>query len=278
MSKIMVPIDFSENSIMALETALSVANELKSDLRMVYVTPRGQYAKGMGEIGSLDEHPQDKLEKLLSDYRQRYAVKGKFDYKLLTGNVAEELINVAKYDQVDMIVMGSHGVSGISKSWIGGNAYKLICNATCPVLVMRSGMEAATDIRRIAIPVNITKSSRRKIPQAASIAKLFNAKTIIIGMQSSSMLSIYYRIKTAVRQVVNYMHSVGVEVESTTMLKGKDNVGKLFEIVATQKAELVIIEAENTGSFFADRFRPELTSIINNSPCPVVVIPVEYKQ
>ena len=74
------------------------------------------------------------------------------------------------------------------------------------------------------------------------------------------------------------MHSVGVEVESTTMLKGKDNVGKLFEIVATQKAELVIIEAENTGSFFADRFRPELTSIINNSPCPVVVIPVEYKQ
>ena len=97
-------------------------------------------------------------------------------------------------------------------------------------------------------------------------------------MQSSSMLSIYYRIKTAVRQVVNYMHSVGVEVESTTMLKGKDNVGKLFEIVATQKAELVIIEAENTGSFFADRFRPELTSIINNSPCPVVVIPVEYKQ
>ena len=62
MSKIMVPIDFSENSIMALETALSVANELKSDLRMVYgglwsLSDRqeAEGSKGGLSYGSLDE-------------------------------------------------------------------------------------------------------------------------------------------------------------------------------------------------------------------------------
>ena len=61
------------------------------------------------------------------------------------------------------------------------------------------------------------------------------------------------------------------------MLKGKDNIGRLFETVAIKKADVVVIEAENTGAFFADRFRPELTSVINTSPCPVLVIPLEYK-
>ncbi|MBQ2322105.1 MAG: universal stress protein, partial [Bacteroidales bacterium] len=149
--------------------------------------------------------------------------------------------------------------------------------AKCPVLVIRQGMEQSNSFSRMAVPLNITKASRRKIPQTVRLAKIFGAKTIIVGMQSSSILSIYYRITTAIKQVEKYMKQNGVEVESTAMLKGKDNIGKLFEVISTKRADLVVVEAENTGAFFADRFRPELTSVINNSPCPVLVIPVEYK-
>ncbi len=274
--KIMVPIDFSENSILALETALGLANRLSSDLRMVYVTPSGgRYAKGLEDHTNSDEHPQDKLEKLLSDYRQQYAVKGKFDYKMLSGNIAEELINVAKYDQTDLIVTGSHGVSGLSKSWIGGNAFKVICNATCPVLVIRQGMTFDKNFRRIALPVTIKKSSRRMIPTAAGLAKLFSAKTIVVGMQSSRLKYIYNRITLSVSQIESYLKKKGVEVESSTMLVGKDNMGRLLEIINTQKADMVIMDITNSGSFFADRlFRPELTTIINNSPCPVLTVPI----
>ncbi len=279
MSKILVPVDFSENSILALKTALVLANKLKTDLRMVHIQPTSaHYASGLENHTNADEHPQDKLESLIKEYSQQYTASGRFDYYIGQGNVAEELINKVKYDNdVVLVVTGSHGVSGISQSWIGGNAYKLICNTTRPVLVIREGMTYNDDFKNIAIPINISKSSRRKIPQAVELVKLFKAQTIIIGMQTSSILSIYYRIKAAVKQVVNYLQQSGVTVASTTMLKGKDCIGSLFETVATQKADMMIVEAENTGAFFADRFRPELTSIINNSPCPVLVIPVEYK-
>lgn len=279
MSKILVPIDFSENSILALKTAIVIANKLKTDLRMIHIEPTGgHYASGLGDRLHIDEHPKDKLESLIKEYGQTYAVNGKFDYYIGQGNVAEELINKVKYDNdVTLVVTGSHGVSGISSSWIGGNAYKLICNTTRPVLVIREGMKYDNDFKNIAIPINITKSSRRKMPQAAGMVKLFNAQTTVIGMQTSSLLSIYYRIKTAVRQVVNYLQSNGITVSNTTMLKGKDCMGKLFETVQVQKADMMIIEAENTGAFFADRFRPELTSIINNAPCPVLVVPLVYK-
>ena len=279
MSKILVPIDFSENSILALKTAIVIANKLKTDLRMVHIEPvGGHYATGLGDHINIDEHPKDKLESLLKEYGQQYAVNGRFDYYMGQGNVAEELINKVKYDNdVILVVTGSHGVSGISKSWIGGNAYKLICNTTRPVLVIREGMTYNNEFTNIAIPINISKSSRRKMPQAAGMVKLFNAQTTVIGMQTSSILSIYYRIKTAVKQVVDYLHANGIQVVSTIMLKGKDCIGRLFETAATQKVDMLIVEAENTGAFFADRFRPELTSIINNSPCPVLVVPMEYK-
>ncbi len=280
MSKILVPIDFSENSILALKTAIIIANKLHTDLRMIHIVPEGgHFASGMSVNNVFDEHPEDKLEQLIKEYSQQYAVKGKFDYYVGHGNVSEEIVNKVKYDNdVALVVTGSHGVSGISKSWIGGNAYKLISNTTRPVLVIRQGMEYNEDFKNMAIPINISKSSRRKMPQAAGMAKLFGAKTPIIGMQTSSMLSIYFRIKTAVSQVVKYLQENNVEVANSIMLKGKDSMGRLFETVATQKADMMIVEAENTGAFFADRFRPELTTIINNSPCPVLVIPLMYKQ
>ena len=145
--------------------------------------------------------------------------------------VGDAIINKAKYDEATMIVTGSHGVSGFTKSWIGGNAYKVICNAKCPVLVIRQGMEQSNSFSRMAVPLNITKASRRKIPQTVRLAKIFGAKTIIVGMQSSSILSIYYRITTAIKQVEKYMKQNGVEVESTAMLKGKQKEASAMDIL-----------------------------------------------
>lgn len=275
----MVPVDFSEYSIEAIETAMGLANRLGSDLRLVYVQPKaGQYAKGLEEHVDLDDRPQGKLDKLIEQYKQQYAVSsGRFDYKILEGNVAEELINVAKYDKTDIIVTASHGVSGLSENWIGGNAYKVICNATCPVLVIRHGMSFDKQFRHMLITVDVNKSSRRKMPQAAGAAKLFGASVIVVGLQQTTIEWIFRRISTAVKQVVSYLKDKGVSVEATATLKGEDYQAQLFEVAKTKKADMIIVDVVNTGIFFADRFRPELTGIINSAPCPVLTIPIEYQ-
>ncbi len=280
MKNIMVPIDFSENSILALETAIVLANKLEADLRMIHVTPSDanlEYAKGLENHKNADEFPQDKLDKLASQYSSQYTGKGKFDYKILSGNVAEELVNVAKYDQVSMIVTGSHGVSGFTEKWIGSNALKLICNATCPVLVIRPNMTFNKSFSHFLAPIHIKKSSRRMIPTVANIAQLFSSKIILVGIQTSSLMWIFNRISAAVKQVQNYLSRKGVEVESTTMLKGKDSYEKLFDIAKEKKADMIVCDVSNTGSFLSDRFRTELNKIINSSPCPVLTVPIAYK-
>ncbi len=277
MKKIIVPIDFSETSLCAFKTGIHIANKLGADVRVVYVRQPGNYASGFEPTENEQDQLIDKLERLLHDYSQQYYVKqGKFDYKIRDGKVAEEIVNQSKYDDATMIVMGSHGVSGITKSWIGGNAYHAICMAPCPVLVIRPDMVYGESFQRIAIPVEITKSSRHKIPVVAGVAKLFASKAIVIGVQSTSFRSIFTRITLSMKQVENYLTKrAKIEVEKSIYINGKDNTGRFIETLVSSKADMVAVDVTNTGAFFADRFRPFLTTIVNASPCPVLVIPIE---
>lgn len=273
--KVMVPIDFSETAMCALKTGIAIANKLKSDLRIVYVAPK-EFAAGYEDSPNSVEDAKTRLEKLVFNSQSLYYGNGKFDFKIRTGNTVQELINQSKYDDTTIIVMGSHGVSGITESWIGGNAYKMICNAPCPILVIRPDMKYDVNFRRIVIPIEISKSSRYKIPVVAGVAKLFNAKAIVVGIQTTGFKSIFTRISMSVRQVTKYLTArANVEVEKTAMLVGKDTTGKLLEIVRDSKVDMLAIDVTNTGTFITDRFRPFLITLVNESHCPVLAIPIK---
>lgn len=275
---VMVPLDFSETALTALKSGISIANKLSANLRIVYVQPKGKYASGYewNEEKAANETEQ-MLVKIVREYSSQYYVEdGTFDYKIRSGNIVQELINQGKYDDATLIVAGSHGVSGITESWIGGNAYKLICNAPCPILVIRQGMDIKEVYQRIAITINTTKSSRYKVPVVAGLAKKLGAKTSLIGIQRSGIEFIFRRISLAIRQVSLYLRSkAGLEVESTRIIQGSDANVQFIKALEEVNADMVAIDVMNTGAFFTDRFRPFLTSLINKSNCPVLVIPTK---
>ena len=104
----MIPIDFSETSIFALKTGLAMANRLSADLRLVYVINKQDYARGFEQERLSESSPARTLDRLLLENRQEYFVKdGKFDYKIRNGQVTEELVNQARYDDTTLVVMGS---------------------------------------------------------------------------------------------------------------------------------------------------------------------------
>ncbi len=277
MKKIIVPLDFSETSLCALKTGITIANKLNADLRIVYVGSKEQLAKGY-EILSNNEpsRAQLLLDNLLLEHRQSYYVKGgKMDYKLRNGIVADEIIGQAKYDDAVMIVMGSHGVSGITKSWIGGNAYRVICNAPCPVLVIRPDMVYDPNFSHIAVPIEIGKSSRYKVPVVGGICKLFGSKATLIGIRRSGIASILGRITSSVSQVEKYLTSYGIDVEKTTVISGSDANEQFLEAVQCMEADMVTLDVTSAGSFLMTRFQSFLISLVNNSKCPVLAIPIK---
>lgn len=277
MKQVMVPIDFSETSLSALKYGIVIANKLSADLRIVYVMSKGQYAIGFEPESTNTTNPSRLLDKLLLEYRQQYYVaNGKFDYKIREGQVSVELSNQVHYDDTTIVVMGSHGVSGITESWIGSNAYRMLSSAPCPVLIIRPDMNLNVNFSRIAITIDINKSSRLKLPIAAGVAKILESKVILVGLQHSKWRGLFSRLSQSVKQAETYFSkTLGIEVEKSILLDGDGLAERVVaELVAT-KADILAIDVKNTGYFFSDRFRPFLIALVNKSKCPVLAIPIK---
>ena len=130
-----VPVDFSDQSFEALDTASGIVAQT-SDLHVIHVLPElSPAAPGViwGHIddGARMKHAGDALRKRLGD-RYRDAT-----VEIAIGNAAREVARYAESIEADLIVLPSHGRSGIARALIGSVAENVVRRAHCPVLVLR---------------------------------------------------------------------------------------------------------------------------------------------
>ncbi len=280
MKRVLVPIDFSENSMLALRHGIAIANKLQSNLRIIHVKTGAHYAPEFArqEVElRLTDRIESWMDWIFKEYAQTYQVPGGvFDYKVREGAVVLQISNQALYDDTTMIVMGSHGVSGFSDRWIGSNAYRLAVNAPCPVLVVRPDMTFNPAFSQIVIPVNLKKSSRMKLPVVAGVAKLFHSHVHLVGLRQSRIRFIFVQLLTTMRQVQKYLtHKAGVPVDSITTLTGGNLPEKLIQYSMDVKADMIAIEVETKSNILTDSFRSFLNDLINQSKCPILTIPLK---
>jgi len=136
-NKMLVPVDFSENSKKVLEAAGYFAGACDAELHVVFVVqsfddysgffvPHMPVAKFEEEMVQAAEQ---KMEKFLEDHKNVEA-------KVLVGDVAEEIIRHAEENGMDMIIMGTHGYKGLEKVMFGSVAEKVVRSSPCPVLTI----------------------------------------------------------------------------------------------------------------------------------------------
>ena len=113
MSKVLVGFDFSAGSAYAVDLAIDLANRLKADIRLVYVKEKDQ---DEGPIREEIERRNAGVAHLLNGIKLEYVIR--------EGKVSEELCEQAKEDEASYIIVGTHGMSGFEKNWIGRNTYR----------------------------------------------------------------------------------------------------------------------------------------------------------
>lgn len=159
-SRILVPTDFSERSTEALEYAISLAKSLHADLILVHVLEPFPYAavNGMAFINFFEERLIPEAQALL-DHLSKRPLREKLSVEthLTTGIPSREIINLAEREGADLIVMGTHGRTGINHLMAGSVAEKVVRLSPYPVLTVHS--RPATSKRETAVP-------RRKVATA----------------------------------------------------------------------------------------------------------------
>ena len=144
--KVLVPIDFSDYSKNALKYAVNFAKSFNAEIILVYVVEPVIYPPdfSMGQIAmpsinaEWDDRAKDELQKLAkSDFTSAENVKT----VIKTGKPFVEIIETAKEEDVDLIIIATHGHSGVEHILFGSTAEKVVRKAPCPVLTLREPLK-----------------------------------------------------------------------------------------------------------------------------------------
>jgi len=140
--RILVPVDFSKSSLKALDYALALAKTFKAEVVVLYVVEPVYYSApdltGGAEtmVTLMDEQRRIGRQQLLR-LEQRYAKAGaRLRGVLQTGTAYRAIADAAQALKADLIVMGTHGRTGVSHLLVGSVAERVVRTAPCPVLTV----------------------------------------------------------------------------------------------------------------------------------------------
>jgi len=142
--KILVPIDFSEHSKLALRYALELAEIYQSEITLLHAFEQQMhpsfYAAGKTSIFEIDGELKKRATDAMVKFRSEV---GKVDiatnYALAEGAAYHEIVEYSKKENFDLLVIATHGLRGLQHFLIGSTTEKVIRHAEIPVLIVKLG-------------------------------------------------------------------------------------------------------------------------------------------
>ncbi|HKK59202.1 MAG TPA: universal stress protein, partial [Salinivirga sp.] len=246
MKHVLVPVDFSEDSVNALEMAIAFANEMGHDVRMIHVIKDAVFYQRNFSLTNLidvkNETVINNLKKLVEQYKPK--ARHNLDFRIRSGKVYNEIANQAKYGEAELIVIGSHGTSGFEELWLGSNAYKVVNNSPCPVLSLRNSYKRH-QINRIVLPIDDTPETRQKIPYTARIAKKFNAEMHLLQVSDTKKENVLQRINDYANQVARFLKNNDIDYLHEA-ITGNNLTDITIDYAMRKDADLISIMTEQS--------------------------------
>jgi nucleotide-binding universal stress UspA family protein len=276
---ILVPIDFSETGHLALQHAAFMARLMKAELILLHVLPISQYHFEIPEpilvfdnLDKVDKIVEQKLKETADRVHEEYGIQPRIFFT--HGKVAQEVVQIARDENADLIIMGTHGASGYAEIFIGSNASKVVNIAPCPVITVQTH---ATKIgfTNIVLPIDRSPHSREKVDIAVKLASKYAAKVHIVGLVDEDEQSAYDKVQIVLDRVQSVIEKAGLTFSRQT-LKGDNLAAEALRFGESVNADLIMImtdqESKMTGIFLGVLAK----QIVNHSRIPVMSIKPHY--
>lgn len=247
-NKILVPLDFSESSIDALDYAVHIAEIFGSELHLLHVVETYEFnssyrddetARQIIELGlnkKFDAIANPRIKETEKDIKTVYHHR--------VGKIYNQIVKHADEISADLIVMGTHGTSdnlNFKKFMLGSNANRVVHAAPCPVLTVKNH-EHSIDFNKILLPIDITKETTQKVAYAKAISKVFGSEVHVFAV--SSYIDEYVenasKLKRRLDAVADELASSGVK--TFTCLERNENINHaIFEYSKKNDMDLILI-------------------------------------
>jgi nucleotide-binding universal stress UspA family protein len=280
--RILVPTDFSETGLLALEHAAYMAKLCKAHLYLLHVVESFEYAYSeyepevmVKDLEGVQHVATEKLEKAAARLETQYGIQ--VSTLLNNGKPSTGIAESVKDNDIDIIVMGTHGAKGFEEFIIGSNAHKVVNISSCPVITIQA---SARDIQftNIVMPIDNSLHSRQKVNYVIELASHYGAKIHMLGLLDSNEEmneadEKKFNIKLDAAE--NVLKKSGLSY-TRKLVKGHNIAIEAMKYSEEVGADLLVIMTDHESSLSGIFMGPLAKQIVNHSKVPVMSIkPIE---
>jgi nucleotide-binding universal stress UspA family protein len=275
-NSILIPTDFSVLSESAIKVGIAIAKRQNAAVTLLHVVDllpnllptQVLLSDPLEVLSRMEEKLKELSEKIQKDTGVKAVVKA------LKGTPSESICKFAYEENISLIVMGTHGVSGLREFFIGSEAYRVVKNATCPVLTIPGNWEK-TDFGKVLFPIRINPGTFDTYFYARPIIERNNSELFILGL--------YEREKTIDNKEISIsINKLKVQLKNDNVLfksgitQSKDLPAKILSLAKDYQADLIILTANLDHNFKAFFVGPFVQQVINHSRLPVLSIKPKF--
>ena len=185
MKKILVPCDFSAPSVGAYRVALDIAQQSGGEIHLVNVIELPVlHDTVLMPVLSFEEallqELKEKAEKQFEKLKKKYA--GGFEDAVLAvlyGNISVMLLQYIEEHDIDLVIMGSKGATGVREVLIGSNTEKVVRRSPVPVLTVKKYLPPS-DIKSIVFPTSLQEDHPDLVAKIKALQKFFDATLHVV--------------------------------------------------------------------------------------------------
>ncbi|MBN2667696.1 MAG: universal stress protein [Bacteroidales bacterium] len=272
---LLVPIDFSQQSLIALDQALGLAESSNLSVTIMTVVKTNSNFWGVfseDEQKDLEIKIEQKLKKLANESKEQRNVEV---YSIIRrGKVVDEILRVADHLKPKMLIMGTTAGINITRKIIGSRALHIIKTSPYPVLSIK-GKVHSKGCENILLPIDATKHTEQKVKMTIEIAKWFNSKiTILTALEKNNQDKIDI-VNTKLQNIKTEIEAHQIVCDTEYLYTDDDRGIMATSIVGFAhkvQADLMVLMTQQEGSFKEFFLGSLAKNIIFSSDIPVLTI------
>lgn len=273
--QIIIPVDFGEQSLIAVRQSFNMAKLTNSELTLLHVIDNDLMNVLQSKIFSKSDLQEQhlagvkqQLEDLAAQIRQESGVK--VNTRIMEGKIYDAIVDVSAEEDAGLIIMGTMGAVGLKKRILGSNASRVVREAVCPVITIK-GKEHRFGIKHILLPLDLTKETKEKVNKAINIARMFGSVIHIVTIVESKDEFINNKLTRQMDQVSDHIQEAGIQCTSE-FVKGGDVVDEILKVAERTQSDLIMIMTQQEVGFTDLFISSAAQEVINRSEVPVLSI------
>lgn len=296
LNQILVPIDYSAPAHHALKYAVPLAEAFGAGLHLLVVVEPVSFISGLEQIPIIvldDPEVAREAHRELQELAEReIPPEIKTTLSVRTGKPSQVIVETAANSGVDLILLSTHGRTGLKRVLLGSTAEQVMRHAPCPVLVYRERVldqleehqiAPSANMKHIVVPVDFSEPSVRAVRYAIGFAHRMNGRlTLLHAVQPiATATRVALDFERLNRQALHHARTELTElaareingaIPTSTRVVAGVPFDQITRVAKKIEADLIVIATHGRRGFKRALLGSTAENVVRHAPCPVLVV------